>query len=700
MNKNYLCGMKHVVAIALFFCLNPISGGKYSLIPQKSIFADGIEIREVFIPMQDGKFLAADLYLPEKMNSKERFPILLEYLPYRKDEMRQSRFALFSYFVKRGYIVAKVDIRGTGRSQGKLIQYEYSEQEQKDGEEVISWLAKHPNSMGMIGMLGISWGGFNSLHMAMRNPPALKAIISLMSTDDIYEDDVHFIDGMMHVDAYEMRQDIDNAIPGPPDFLIDEEYFANRFDTEPWMLQYKKQPKDGSFWDRASLNANYDAIQIPVFMIGGWYDGYRDAVPRVLSNLTVPVKAMLGPWNHTMPNWAEPEPAIEWRNEAVRWFDYWLKGENTGIMDEPMFAVFMRKGHPPGTKLDSIPGSWQWEKGWPVEHIENEKWYFLIDSSLSIDNFRNGEMKLQYKPSAGIEASGSVMWWGDWAPDQKNTDQSCLTFDSPVIQEEKRILGFPTVKLNVSASAELANWIVRLEDISPENEVTLITGAGKNGAHRFSAENPEMLTPNEKVALEIEMHFASWTFKTGHKIRVSVNNALWPMIWPTPHSMTTTLYLDEHDGSFLYLPVDTLTRHNSPEFLNPESDPQLTAYENMASETLSGYAEVSDIFRDSINQITKVEATHSGSDVFPWGKQEFHDYILHQTSDVEPAFTSVISDYSTTIYLKNRILKWQGLLTFKSDRTHFHYNYKRLLFENDKLIKEKNWVEKIPRDHQ
>ena len=286
-----------------------------------------VVLEEAWIPMADGVRLAADLWRPKGPGDGGRFPVLLEYLPYRKTESRGGSFSLYAWFVRRGYVVARVDIRGTGNSEGTLIPYEYSEIEQRDGEEVIAWLARQPFSNGNVGMFGISWGGFNSIHMAMRNPPALKAIIAACATDDLYQDDVHFIDGMLHVDTWEMSQDLDNARPGAPDYRIDERYFAERFDTPPWMLTYKAQQRDGPFWDRTALKTRYNSIRIPTFLIGGWYDGYRDSIPRMLEHMNAPVKAIIGPWNHTYPNEPYPKPGIEWRREAVRWFDQWLKGK-------------------------------------------------------------------------------------------------------------------------------------------------------------------------------------------------------------------------------------------------------------------------------------------------------------------------------------------------------------------------------------
>ncbi|MGY8796137.1 MAG: CocE/NonD family hydrolase, partial [Woeseiales bacterium] len=303
---------------------------------------DGIVIEEVWIEMPDGARLATDLYRPADLAEDERVPVLLEYLPYRKTESRSRNYAMYSYFLSRGYIVARVDVRGTGNSEGELIPHEYSDIEQDDGEVIIDWLSKQPYSNGNIGMFGISWGGFNAIQMAVRQPPALKAIIAVDATEDLYQDDVHFMDGIMHVDSWEMAQELGNARSGAPDYVIDDENFRNRFDTEPWMLTYKKQQRDGPFWDRASARDKYDQIKIPSFHIGGWYDGYRDSLPRMLANVDAPTKALIGPWSHAFPHDPYPNPGMEWRHDAVRWFDQFLKGEDTGILDEPSFAVYVR----------------------------------------------------------------------------------------------------------------------------------------------------------------------------------------------------------------------------------------------------------------------------------------------------------------------------------------------------------------------
>lgn len=657
---------------------------------------DDIVIQEVWIPMSDSILLAADLYMPAQLKIRERLPIILEYLPYRKDEGRSNRYSLFSYFVNRGYIVARVDIRGTGRSKGRLVDGEYSEQEQVDGEAVIEWLSKQDFSNGKVAMLGISWGGFNALHMAMRKPPALKTIISLMSTDDTYEDDVHFIDGMMHIDAYEIGRDLANVLPGAPEFLIDEAYFEDRFDTEPWLLKYKRHQNDGPFWDRTSLNEDYSRIDIPVFIVGGWYDGYRDFVPRMIQHADVPLKAILGPWNHTWPNTASPGPAIEWRQMVVRWLDHWLKDQDTGILEEPSVYYYERDWHKPGLDLDYIPGYWKEYDTWPASR--DTTLYLHKDHQLTSDP-STFVHSLEYIPSVGIEASGSVMWWGDWAPDQRRADVYSLAYDSAPVSDSLIILGFPEVNLFCSADIPNTHWLVRLSDVAPNGMVTQVTGAGYKAGSIDLRNDEDRSLPDGMHNIKIELHATSWTFRKGHKIRISINNAQWPMIWPSSSKMTTRIQSDKGVYSFLSLPVSSgLARPLSSPFPPPADDARLPGYISLASETLSGFAEINDIIRNERNRTTKVVCTNSGSNQYPWGIMHYTQSITHEVCDDRPAEAKLTSTYTMTLERDNQYLKWTGKLLFYSDENYYYYRYRRFLEDDDRVIRQKDWSEDIPRN--
>ena len=660
----------------------------------------GITMVEVGITMPDGVRLAADLFLPDGGDADEKYPVLLEYLPYRKTESRSRNHRLYSYFVERGYVVARVDIRGTGNSEGRVIPYEYSDIEQDDGEVVIDWLSIQDWSNGNVGMFGISWGGFNSIQMAVRNPPALKAIIAVDATEDLYQDDVHFMDGIMHLDTWEMSQDLDNSRPGAPDYDINNDNFRNRFDTEPWMLTYKNQQRDGAFWDRASSRDKYDKIKIPTFHIGGWYDGYRDSLPRMLENVDAPVKAMIGPWSHTYPDQPYPNPGMEWRHEAVRWYDQWLKGKDTGIMDEPRFAVYVRDWHPPGPYLEHAPGHWRFEDGWPIERIDHRPFFAQDNHTLEAAPATDTVHRLRYVPSIGMEAGGPVMWWGDVAHDQRPSDAFSLVYDSDPLENDTEILGMPKAVLKVSADAPRANWFVRVSDVAPDGTVTQVAGAGFNGTHRNSAREPQAIEPGKEFDLEIDMHFTSWVFPAGHRIRFAVTNAQWPMLWPTPYPMTTSLRLGGSNGSQVILPIVPPGEERAPSFLPPAESPRLPGFEAIDLGNPSGYGEISSVDRNPQTGEVTATATNTGATKYPWGTETYRATIEHKTSDEHPENTSVKGSHRLEVTLPDRVLLWDAELNFSSDLDNFYYHYVRRITENGELVREKEWAETIKRDFQ
>jgi putative CocE/NonD family hydrolase len=509
------------------------------------------EIVRDWLVMSDGVRLSVTYFRPAPQKPGERFPVLLELLPYRKDDRFYVRdYPLYSYFARRGYVMAKVDVRGTGSSEGKVPPREYSEIELSDALKIIKEFSRARWSNGKVGMWGISWSGFNALQVAMRRPPALKAILAIHASDDLYHDDVHYIDGVFHVDEYEVSIDQTLAVPQWPDYPLDDAYFENRFNAYPWLLTYLKQQQDGPFWRSHSLRWDYDSIQVPVYLIGGLLDGYRDTVPRLLEHLKVPTKAEIGPWPHAWPDNGEPGPNYEWRHELVRWWDHWLKGRDTGIMDEPRFAVFVRDSHPPDAALKMTPGHWRYED-WPIERTDWRTFYPGEGRRLLREKGEASVDRLKYGPGYGFAAG---YWWGDPTGDMRSVDEGSLVYDSKPLGEAVEIVGFPRVRLKVSADAKLAHWIVRLEDVHPDGRVSLVTGAALNGAQRHSPLDPQPLEPGKAEVIEFPLHFTTWTFRPGHRIRLAVSNALFPMLWPTPFPMTTQLFLGETE-THVELPV-------------------------------------------------------------------------------------------------------------------------------------------------
>jgi putative CocE/NonD family hydrolase len=688
---------RNALVTALACCIAAWPSGRSAAAAEPSPAIYEMGLQEAWIPMPDGVRLAADLFLPQGGQPGERFPVLLEYLPYRKTEDRGRNHSLYSYFVRRGYAVARVDIRGTGSSEGRLVEYEYSDQEQRDAEAVIDWLSKQGFSTGRLGMFGISWGGFNSIHLAMRRPPALGAIVAVMATDDLFQDDVHYIDGQLCVDTYEIAQDLENSLPAAPEFAIDEEYFRERFDTTPWLLVFKRQQRDGPFWNRSSLNERYDSIEVPTFVIGGWYDQYPDSLMRIVQHLKAPRKAIIGPWAHSFPHDGYPKPLIEWRHEAVRWFDHWLKGRDTGIMAEPRFAVFVRDWHPPDPRLEEVPGKWRFEEGWPLARAREQILYPQPDRSLRATAPGKATHALRYVPTVGVE---NGLWSGEVVRDQRPIDAWSLVYDTQPLEDDLEILGMPRVRLPASADAPLARWFVRLSDVAPDGTVTQTSWAGLNGAQRRSAEDPEALEPGRVYPLEIELRFTSWTFPKGHRVRLSVNNAQWPMIWPTPHPMTTSLHLGGEDPARVVLPVVPYEDRPRPRFLPPAVDPRPDGYRTVSEGTSSGYSEVATVERDVPNAATRVVARNATRNEYPWGSIRTDDEIVYRAQDERPEAASIASEMKRIVQVDGRTLVFQGVLEFRSDEGHFYYTYTRRLEEGDRVIREKTWKETIPRDFQ
>ena len=327
------------------------------------------------------------------------------------------------------------------------------------------------------------------------------------------------------------------------------------------------------------------------------------------------------------------------------------------------------------------------------------------DHALGERAARSGTHSLEYDPTVGMEGGGPVMWWGDLTPDQQPMDDASLVYDSAPLDEEVEILGFPQALLNASADAPLASWVVRLSDVAPDGSVTQVAGAGYNGAHRNSSQDPEALEPGREYPLEIELHFTSWVFQPGHRIRVAITNAQWPMFWPTPYSMTTSLRLGGENATRVVLPVIPYEDRPTPEFLPPaERRPGLPGYGRVAVEaddderTTSGYAEVEGLVYDEETGTATLVATNGGGSFNPWAENRSSQKITHATNKHDPADTSVRTEYSRTILVDDRELLFEAVLDFNTDLENFYYVYTRRLFENGELVREKTWDETIPRD--
>lgn len=505
------------------------------------------EIENVFISMSDGCRIAARIWMPDDAH-EQPVPAILEYIPYRKrDFMRARDEPIHRYFAGHGYAAVRVDVRGSGDSGGVLFD-EYTLQEHRDALEVIEWLAQQPWCNGKVGMIGISWGGFNALQVAALQPPNLKAIITLCSTDDRYADDAHYMGGCLLNENIQWGAILMTytALPPDPD-IVGERWRAMWLERLQHAVAYPEvwmnHPWRDDYWKHGSVCEDYDAIQCPVYAIGGWADGYSNAVPRLLTGLQCPRKGLIGPWAHTFPHAGVPGPSIGFLQEALRWWDHWLGGQNSGIMDEPMLRVWMQESVAPQPQYETRPGRWVAERQWPSPRIEIRQWYL-----------NPGRLEEAAKQTVGMTFSsplttGTVA--GEWCAfgsdgemplDQRADDGRSLSFESTALPDSLEILGAPVVELELVADAPTAMIAVRLNDVAPDGTSLRVTYGLLNLCHRDSHEFPEPLEPGKRYRVRMQLNDIAHSFPAGHRICLAASTSYWPIAWPSPQSTTLTLY--------------------------------------------------------------------------------------------------------------------------------------------------------------
>lgn len=655
---------------------------------------------KIQIPMSDGVHLAATLYRPYGAAATDHFPALLEFLPYRKDDGTiLGDLTRYEYFVRRGYVGARVDVRGTGASQG-IAEDEYAVQEGRDALEIIAWLARQPWSNGNVGMWGISYGGFNSIQIAMLRPPALKAIVPVDATDDVYTDDIVYWNGAMQFEAWgrwPFAMVAPNGLPGYPDYDVHSLHAEQRFENEPWILQWLREQRDGPYWRRISLRPRYDAIDIPVFMIGGWLDGYTDSIPRMLANVPAPTRAIIGPWPHAWPDGATPGPRIDDKHELLRWWDHWLKGIDTGIMDEPPLAIYVQDYYPPRLDTQNVPGHWRYEPGWPPEGVVEEAWYPQPTEVLAQELENDLVRHLEYKATVGTSNRYRVPHNpAELFSDQRGDDAYSLTFTSNPLHSDLEILGFPRAVLFVSATAPCANWIVRLCDVAPDGTSRLVSKGILNGTHRHSHTHPEPLEPGQIYELAVEMECISWIFPRSHRLRLSICNADFPNLWPSPSLMTTSLYVSPDFPTRLLMPVCPPEQEGQPEpqFLVPDpKDIERPTPHNQWRITRDEMEQTVTVFRE-----TMVPEHPIPGEGLPVTASSFERRWC-TASDADPARARLEAEGQRAVQRGADSVVVNSWLTIESDQTHFAVTVKREISKNGAIVRSKSWQESIPRDH-
>ena len=655
-------------------------------------------IDNTWIPMSDGTHLAAKIWLPLDADSNP-VPAILEYIPYRKRDFKAVRDdQIHGYFAAHGYAGVRVDLRGSGDSEG-ILRDEYLQQELDDGIEIIKWLASQNWCTGNVGMIGISWGGFNGLQIASFQPPELKAIITVASSDDRYADDVHYMGGVLLTDnlSWASTMFAYNSCPPDPELLGEKwkQMWLERLEGSGlWIKKWLEHQRRDDYWKHASVCEDYSSIKCPVFAISGWADGYTNTVFRLMENLNVPRKGLIGPWGHKYPHMGGPGPTIDFLNEAVRWWDHWLKGIDRGVDKDPMIRAWMKDTVSPISSRR--PGYWVAEDKWKSPDIEKQSMNLLF-GKLSMDNSKSDEtVTIQSPLSVGLFAGKwcSYAESTDLPTDQRDEDGGALIFDTPVLEEDLSILGSASLELELASNKPIATVAARISDVAPNGRATRVTYGLLNLTHRNSDQEPEELEPDKTYKVRLDFNNVAQRFPAGHQIRLSISSSYWPLAWPAPEPAKLTLHLK---NSKIILPVrrakesDLNLRNLSqpeegrslPTTLLVPSNREWEVKHNLATNEVTLH-------------VTNNDPQYTLDDINWTIQKDVTEKYVYKNNNYETLRGEVTSkrrferdDWEATTITKT-------ILT--SSRTHFRIHATLDAYEKDARIFSKTWDESIPRD--
>lgn len=654
-----------------------------------------IEEPNVFIPLPDGIKLAARMW---RAVTDKPVPAIIECIPYRKrDATSIDDERIHPYFAGHGYAALRIDLRGSGDSDGVLMD-EYLPSEQDDLCAVIQWLSEQPWCNGSVGMMGISWGGFNSLQVAIRQPKPLKAVIAVGATVDRYHDDVHYKGGAILNEHFGWAATSLSFMSRPPDPTVRPDWKAlwqHRLENQPFVAEnwFSHQERD-AYWRQGSVCEDYSLLTTPVLAVTGWADAYVNFVGEIMANAPGPRKGIIGPWPHAYPHIARPGPTIGFLQEAVRWWDYWLKEEDTGIMDEPQMRVYCQTHFGANPHAECVPGKWLAETSWPSAKVTDSEWHLRGGSLTDSPDLNGAGTHVLLAPADnGVEC-------GEYIPhcsgpeiggDQRADDAYALCFDTKPLSKNMVIHGRPRLSVRVSVNTPKANLIARLCEVDKYGVSQRVSYGVLNLTHRSSHDLPSAVPIDELVNASIDLNQCCHEFTPGNRIRVSVTTAYWPLIWPSPDTPTLTL---EEESSSLRLPVRTSNHNESEVRFEPAVFPG-----PVQQEVLSHASQKREVTRDLTSNLTY----HHLEDSF--GTVRYSHGLTNTATAVE---TYSIDRWNpeTAMMSKNWVQEftrddWQARTEthaeLRCDANWFYIDASLVAYANGELLTERKWQNRFPR---
>jgi len=573
--------------------------GKEIKMPQKTLIVE----RDVEVQMRDGVILRADVYRPD---TTEPLPVLLQRTPYGKG-FAGTGFALMA--AERGYAVVNQDTRGRWASEGEDYPFVY---EMNDGYDSVEWAAHQPWANGKLGMYGLSYMGYVQFAAAAMRPPALKTIIPTQTFCDLYSAlnvggapalgvtvSWNLVFGVFMALAWQRRSEeerrqltgrlieaIDGMARGETFSLlplrdmplIGRDGFARMF------LDGLDHPTRDDFWGR--LQCPYEPLDLPIFHIGGWYDIFIGNTLRDFCAIrdagNARQKLMIAPWVHGAYDGHAGE--VDFGLQAsgfvvvpeelqLAWFDYWLKGIDNGVMEEPPVRIFVMG-----------EDRWRLENEWPLARTQYTPYYLHSDGAA---NSLHGDGALTpvqpseepvdsfvYDPRNPVPTrGGGLCCWSPALPagafDQREVEArpDVLVYSTPPLEGEVEVTGPVKVHLWAATTASDTDFTAKLVDVGPCGFARNLTDGIIRARHRNSVTYAEPIRPGEVYEYVIDLGGTSNVFKAGHRIRLEIASSNFPRFDRNPNTghrtsddaeLRTALQTVLHDAdhpSHIVLPI-------------------------------------------------------------------------------------------------------------------------------------------------
>ncbi len=644
----------------------------------------------VGIVMPDGCRLSARVWRAEGAG---RVPAILEYIPYRKRDGTAVRDALMHpWMAGQGYAVLRVDMRGNGESDG-LMADEYTPQELSDAVAVIDWIAAQDWCSGAVGMMGKSWGGFNCLQVAALRPEALRAVVTVCSTTDRFADDVHFKGGCLLGENLGWGAVMLSFSSRPPDPVLRADWktvWLERLAAEPFLAPvWARAQARGAYWRHGSVCENWSAIGAKVLSFGGWADGYMNTPAAIVSHVQG-AQGIVGPWVHQYPHMAVPGPAIGFLQVARRWWDRWLKGEANGAEGDPAYRVWMMDSAPPDASAAHRPGAWIAEAALPSPRVARRE--LALGAGGRLGGAGVAEARIATPQHMGLMA-GEYFPMGlnaELPGDQRGEDALSVCFDGDVLETPLALLGAARLHLRLSSDRPLGFVAARLCDVGPDGSSVRIAHGVLNLCHAADRADPCRLTPGAVMEVAFDLDQMAYRLAAGHRLRLALSNAYWPLIWPSPEAGVLSL-----SGGRLSLPV-----HEGPgadEWVPPEAVASMPLKQ---AQIEPGHAERR-IERDLLTgRVTLVVEDRSAL-----VENEEHGLVTQERMDErwtihpdDPASAHVRITWEQRLAREGWAVRTEGFAEMWGEDDHFVMTGEVVAHEGSHEISRRTWREVVPRD--